>query len=74
MIHQADKQLKEQWAELFGSLPEDSRKALADALAALRKDALQRSKHCWHKHKAPMALYWKVVDVYSGHLAKSLKK
>lgn len=42
------------------------------ALLALREDALKRAQYCWEKHKAPMALYWKVIGVYSGHLARSL--
>ena len=73
MIHQADKQLKERWRERFQTLPADSRAALRDALLDLRGDAAQRANHCWRKHKAPMALYWKVVSVYAGHLARALK-
>jgi hypothetical protein len=73
MIHKADKELKGKWAEKFNALPTDSRNALKQNLLELRKDALERSKHCWDRHKAPMALYWKVVGVYAGHLAKSIK-
>lgn len=73
MIHKADKQLKEKWTAEFSKLSPDSKSALSNALIALRYDALERSKHCWQKHKAPMALYWKVVGVYAGHLARCLK-
>ena len=73
MIHQADKQLKERWQERFRCLPQDSRDALRDALLDLRYDAQVRAEYCWRKHKAPMALYWKVVGVYAGHLARALK-
>jgi len=73
MIHKADKDLKERWRERFSSLPEDSQSALKKALSDLREDALERSKYCWQKHKAPMALYWKVVGVYAGHIARVLK-
>lgn len=73
MIHKADKQLKELWADQFKQLPEDSKSALHNALTSLRTDALKRSKHCWEKHKAPMALYWKVVGVYAGHIARVLR-
>jgi hypothetical protein len=72
MIHKADKQLKEAWKQRFDSLPSDSKAALKEALLQLRADALLKSKYCWQKHKAPMALYWKVVGVYAGHLAKSI--
>jgi hypothetical protein len=72
VIHDADKQLKARWGERFAELPSDSRMALRDALLALRADALARAQHQWKAHKAPMALYWKVVGVYAGHLARSL--
>jgi len=73
MIHEADKCLKKQWEERFSSLPADSREALRDALLDLRKESLKKAEHSWKNHKGPMALYWKVVGVYSGHLARSLK-
>lgn len=72
MIHKSDMELKERWKQRFQQLPHDSKIALKSALLELRIDALERSKHCWKKHKAPMALYWKVVGVYSGHLARSI--
>lgn len=72
MIHKADQELKTRWSERFHGLSPDSKYALKDALLDLRKDALERSKHCWAKHKAPMALYWKVVGVYAGHIARSI--
>jgi hypothetical protein len=73
MIHKADKELKDKWAATFQQLPADSQFALKKALQELRADALHRSKHCWNRHKAPMALYWKVVGVYAGHIARILK-
>ena len=73
MIHNADKQLKELWADRFNALPADARIALKNALQDLRNDALARAEHQWRKHKAPMALYWKVVGVYAGHLARAIK-
>lgn len=72
MIHKADKELKDKWKKRFADLPGDSRMALKQSLLELREDALRKSKHCWMKHKAPMALYWKVVGVYAGHLARSI--
>lgn len=73
MIHKADKELKEKWQARFNLLPGDSKATLRLALMDLRRDALEKSKYCWAKHKAPMALYWKVVGVYAGHLARSIK-
>ena len=73
MIHKADSELKSAWGKIFAGLPDDSRAALKGALLLLRESALYRSQYCWQKHKAPMALYWKVVGVYAGHLARAMK-
>jgi hypothetical protein len=73
MIRSADKELKSVWGKIFHSLSADNKTALIHALTALRTDALKRAEHCWKKHKAPMALYWKVIGVYAGHLARSIK-
>ncbi|NLE03124.1 MAG: hypothetical protein GX640_24905 [Fibrobacter sp.] len=72
MIRQADKQLKDQWRDKFNLLPKDSRIALRQALSELRIDALRKSEYSWNKHKAPMALYWKCVGVYAGHIARTI--
>ena len=73
MIHSADCDLKRAWELIFKGLPEDSRTALRRALLLLRIDALARAQHQWKRHKAPMALYWKVVGVYAGHLARAIR-
>lgn len=72
MIRKADRELKAQWAEIFNQLPNDSKIALKKALQILRIDSLKKSNHSWKKHKAPMALYWKVVGVYSGHISRAI--
>jgi hypothetical protein len=72
MIHAGDAALKLEWKARFDLLPCDSREALRDALMSLRADALKRADYSWRKHKAPMALYWKVVGVYAGHLARAI--
>lgn len=74
MIREADKTLKKKWYARFSALPPEARSALRGALKDLHSDALARANHCWAKHKAPMALYWKVVGVYAGHLARSLNQ
>ena len=73
MIHEADKTLKEKWLVRFNTLPPDSKLQLKYALQDLHEDALKRAEYCWKKHKAPMALYWKVVGVYAGHLQRAIK-
>lgn len=73
MIRRADQELKAAWQARFAALPAPARHALRDCLLALREDALARAEYCWRKHKAPMALYWKIVGVYAGHLARALR-
>jgi hypothetical protein len=59
-------------AQRINELPEDSRAALRALLIDLRNDARGRAQKCWRTHKAPLALYWKVVSVYCTHLARLL--
>lgn len=68
-----DRELQSRWRRRFDELPAPARDALRDALLALRADALDRAQASWARHKAPMALYWKVVGVYAGHLARALR-
>lgn len=73
MIRLSNRLLAEGWRERFAALPPDSRAALRGALLELRQHALASAQYCWRRHKAPMALYWKVVGVYAGHLARALR-
>lgn len=58
----------------MGAFPAPIRYALADVLDELAADARQRAEQCWRKHKAPMAVYWKAVAVYAGHIARALRR
>ena len=68
-----DRELQSRWRRRFEKLPAPARDALRDAQLALRADALDRAQASWARHKAPMALYCKVVGVYAGHLARALR-
>lgn len=59
--------------EAINSIPPDSRLALRKVLLALRADAQAKAAKSWKTHKAPMALYWKCVAVYAGHIARLLR-
>ena len=72
MIRKGDQALKERWGERFRALPPAAREALAEALSDLRTEALERAETSWRRHKGPMALYWKTVGVYAGHLRRAL--
>lgn len=54
------------------ALPLATREALAAVLAELTTDARERAEKCWRTHKGPMALYWKCVAVYAGHIRRAL--
>jgi hypothetical protein len=49
------------------------RATLRDLLREIAADARTRAEKCWRTHKAPMAVYWKCVAVYAGHIARALK-
>lgn len=59
-------------AEQIKALEPAAKAALRAILRDLQLDARARADKCWRTHKAPMALYWKCVSVYSGHIAKAL--
>ena len=54
-------------------LSPDVRKLIAAALRDMQRDARERAEKCWTTHKAPMALYWKAVGVYAGHIARAVQ-
>lgn len=59
-------------AEQIRNLPPETRLALAVLLRDLSRDARQRADRSWRQNKAPMAVYWKAVSVYAGHLGRVL--
>lgn len=56
------------------ALDPSTRAMIAAALREIQTDARERADKCWKTHKAPMALYWKAVGVYAGHLARALTR
>jgi hypothetical protein len=55
------------------ALPRPTRETIAALLLDLKRDAAERAAKAWRTHKAPMAVYWKAVSVYAGHLARALR-
>lgn len=49
------------------------RAILVRLLGEIVIDARTRAQVCWARHKAPMAVYWKVVSVYCGHIRRAVK-
>lgn len=60
-------------AQALQNLEPGAKLALRYCLQSIQADARSRADLCWRKHKAPMAVYWKCVAVYAGHLARVLK-
>lgn len=59
--------------KILQGLPCDQRMFLRSILLQIAADARLRAEKCWRTHKAPMALYWKCVAVYTGHIARALR-
>ncbi|PTR06704.1 MULTISPECIES: hypothetical protein [unclassified Novosphingobium] len=49
-----------------------SQQALRALMLDLAADARAKADKSWRTHKAPMAVYWKAVSVYAGHIAKAI--
>ncbi|KZC83280.1 hypothetical protein AYR46_01480 [Sphingobium yanoikuyae] len=49
-----------------------TRASIAGALRSIQSDARAKADKCWRTHKAPMAVYWKGVSVYAGHIARAI--
>jgi hypothetical protein len=60
-------------AELLQALPKDSRDALRALLMDLRRSAHEKAEHSWKTRKGPLALYWRCVAVYAGHISRLLR-
>jgi hypothetical protein len=61
------------FARMRDELGPDGRRLLRGLLLDLAQDARARAEKAWRTHKAPMALYWKCVAVYAGHIARGLR-
>lgn len=60
-------------ARRLQSLEPGARAMLRDLFREIALDARERASEAWRRHKAPMAVYWKAVSVYAGHIAKVLR-
>lgn len=61
-------------ARRLADLSPAERNTLIALLLDIKADAAERASECWRKHKAPMAAYWKAVSVYSGHIARAIRR
>lgn len=60
-------------SERLKSLSPEVRKALRALLMELRAEAHAKAEASWLKRKGPMAVYFRAVAVYAGHIARLLR-
>jgi uncharacterized membrane protein len=60
-------------AKQIESLPAEAREALAEILKDMNRDARERAQKSWRQNKGPMAVYWKAVGAYAGHLYRAVR-
>lgn len=60
-------------AQRILELPPESRALVADILKDLAGDARARAQESWRRNKGPMAVYWKAVGAYAGHLHRAVR-
>ncbi|MGO4338993.1 hypothetical protein AB4037_29165 [Labrys sp. KB_33_2] len=60
-------------AEVLQTLPPEHRAVIARLLRELSVDARARANKSWRQNKGPMAVYWKAVGVYAGHLCRAIR-
>lgn len=58
----------------FATLHPAALDALADLLGEIHTEAALKAEHCWKSRKAPMAVYWRAVSVYSGHIRRAIRR
>ena len=73
MIHKAHHALLARWRIRFDALPDDARAALRSALLDLRSDCAVKAEYMWRKRKGIMAVYYRTISVYAGHLARTVR-
>jgi hypothetical protein len=59
-------------AEELAALPPEAREALRSFLARLQGHTRPIAEESWKRGKGPMAVYWKCVGVYAGHLSRAI--
>lgn len=55
------------------TLPPEVTVILADLVREIAADGRGRAQKSWKRNKGPMALYWKCVGVYAGHLYRAIR-
>lgn len=60
-------------AKKLTELSPEARTLLACLLKEINATARMRAQESWRKNKGPMAVYWKAVGAYAGHIYRALR-
>ena len=58
----------------LAALHPDVLQVLCELLHEIHREAAERAEHSWKTRKAPMAVYWRAVSVYAGHIRRALRR
>ena len=47
---------------------------LAELLLEIHDEAAERAERSWRARKGPMAVYWRAVSVYAGHIRRAIRR
>lgn len=59
---------------IMEEVPRDTRHLLGTLLRQLATEANAEGERCWRRGKAMMGAYWRVVAVYSKHIAHAIDR
>jgi len=57
----------------MSELSDDAKAAIAEIMRDLNREARQRAQESWRRNKGPMAVYWKAVGAYAGHIYRAIR-
>ncbi len=60
--------------EILDQVPADQRRLMGTLLRQLADEAAAKGDQCWARGKAMMGAYWRVVAVYSRHIAHAIDR
>lgn len=60
-------------AKRLAELDQSSREVIEGVLRDLARDAARRAERSWRYRKAPLAVYWRAVSVYSRHIVRAMR-
>lgn len=58
----------------FATIQPAALDAFADLLLEIHTEAAERAEQSWRARKGPMAVYWRAVSVYAGHIRRAIRR